>query len=266
MRKVGRYILVEELNLEKRHLFSYKERVEDLYKKINEYNNKKDNPYFIGDLTFNWKTRTLYYRRYRKITKPSSLNILDDVTTKLENEASLKKKFKIENDNRLFVAYRVNRKIKFLDIFYKKDVKYLNEYYLESKFIEYSKDIKFLKIIINNNLISSFKFSLNEYEALFYHVNNGFLMNSKPVIDLVQAFIRPNGVKSYINFRFLSSLIREYESTLNAVEEEKPIFYSDEIDDQIMINGYEVGILSHFNEDLKMGEIKKDKVIKKLIR
>ena len=112
MRKVGRYILVEELNLEKRHLFSYKERVEDLYKKINEYNNKKDNPYFIGDLTFNWKTRTLYYRRYRKITKPSSLNILDDVTTKLENEASLKKKFKIENDNILFVAYRVNRKIK----------------------------------------------------------------------------------------------------------------------------------------------------------
>ena len=74
-RSIKRYTLVLEGNLEKRRLFSRRERVEYMYDKIREYNSKKSNPYFIVDLKFNGKTRTLFYRKYIKTNQNLNLKI-----------------------------------------------------------------------------------------------------------------------------------------------------------------------------------------------
>ena len=56
MAKVNRYTLVLEGKLEKKHLFS-NIRVESVCKDFNNYNIVRTNPYFIGDLYFNYKIR-----------------------------------------------------------------------------------------------------------------------------------------------------------------------------------------------------------------
>lgn len=265
MNKKNRYTIVEEGNLESRHLFSKRYRVEDLYKEIYEYNKNGNNPYFIGDLTFNGKTRTLYYRRYTKLSKSSSLELLDEMSTKLENEESLKKYLGVNSNNKLCIIYKVNKTIKIINIFYKKDIKYLNEYYLESKFIENSKNKKFLKRLLNDSFLSSFPFSKDEFDELVGYVGLGYFASTKHIEDFFRAFCYPNNKRSYINIRYLANFMREYDKSFNIVTEEN-INYPNQIEGQVLMDGYEVGCLEFFNEDIKLGEISREEVIKKLIR
>lgn len=265
MNKKNRYTIVLEGHLENRHLFSRKMRVEDLYKEIYEYNKNNNNPYFIGDLTFNGKTRTLYYRRYTKLSKPSNLELLDEMTTKLENEESLKKYLNINNRNKLFITYKVNKVIKNINIFYKKDIKYLNEYYLESKFIENSKNKKFLRRLLNDSFLSSFPLSKDEFDGLVGYVGLGYFASTKYIEDFFRAFCYPNNKRSYINIRYLANFMREFDKSFNIVTEEI-INYPNQIEGQVMIDNYNVGSLSNFYEDIKMNEICEEEVIKKLIR
>ena len=265
MGSINRYYLVEEGPLESRYLFSKRERLEDFYKTINEYNSKKTNKYFIGDLSFNANTRTFYYRKYRKLVDPYNLKILDSITTKLENENSLKFYLNVICNNKIFIAYRVNKRIKLINVFYRKDTKYLNEYFLESKFIEYSNNKDFLKRIFNDSFISSFPFSKNEFDELASYVELECIGSSKYVKDFFEAFCHHNNSSSYINLRYLSNIMREFElSIFNTLEGE--LVAPDNLDGQLMIDGYEVGCLSHFYEDIRLGEISRDEVLKKLVR
>lgn len=260
---VRRYTLVLEGKIEKRHLFSRKERVEEICKKIEDYNSVRSNPYFIGDLIFNRKTRTLEYRKYTKISKPSTLSEIDYMTTKLEDESSLKRILHVSDNSNIFVAYRHSRRLKLLKVFYRDGINYLNEYYLENKIMEYSKDINFVKIILNNKLLESFIYSKDQFDKLKSNLNNNYL-NVNDVSDFFFAYVYPKGEKSYFNLRFLSNIVREYESTLvkNNENIEEDVEHTP---GQIMLDGFNCGYLTEFNEEAKLGILTEKELKKKLI-
>jgi len=255
-RIVNRYTLVTYGNLEKRVL-SRKERVESLYEDIRKYNSYKNNPYFIGDVVFNGRTRTLYYRRYCKLINSSSLRKIDEMTTRLENEESLKRYTNDTSDSKIFIAYRANKKVRLLRVFYKHDKDYLNEYYLESRMSKYSSDVKFLNNLLNNKLLeSSIKHKeeyLSELSSLIMMVNRSYYdMIKIKLVDFFTKFIYPDGEKSYYNLRFLANIVREYERNL---PKKVVTNFEEELPNQLILEEFLVGCLNSVYEEAKLGEV-----------
>lgn len=271
MAKVNRYTLVLEGKLEKKHLFS-NIRVESVCKDFNNYNSVRTNPYFIGDLDFNYKIRTLFYRKYYKISTPNQLRYFDEEFKKIEDEDSLKELYNINQTGKLFIAYRASRKLRLLNIFYKSDYMLLNEYYLEKKFLKYARDIDFLSKLLNDTFISNYVVTKEQYEILYSmfltlkNSNERTLFDTRFLVDFYYSFIYPKGNRSYINLRFLANFVREYEKKSFYVSEEPIISDSNQLSGQMMLNGYNVGSLREYYEEMKMGIITEEEVAKKLIR
>ena len=250
-RKVNRYTIGI---LDKKETRKIKNRnyITELINNINEYNNNPNNSYLLGDLEINKRDGIVTFNRYLKVTKPSTLEEIDALTTGIETEQNLKKLYNISGEKPLIILYKANRRIKTLPIIF--NTKYIDRIYIKQKFMTYARDVKFLNLILNNKQIIA---SLRESLESFYNLcilrerlinTNIELVSLSKAEEFFSAFISDGKSHfNYFNFRLIAVIIKTYESELEPEKKEE----SREIPGQIVLEGYNRLILKSHYETLK---------------
>ena len=180
-----------------------------LYEKIQKYNSNPKNPYFLGKIRI-FGNGIIEFKKYRKITEPSTLEKIDMLTTMYKNDYDLKKVYSIntKTPHKLEVLYRFNKDIRTLPVIYKESKSYIDRNFLK----QYINNIfivtpELLSSILDNDQIQyACRTNIEEYESLFalreqllYNANADITRFSK----FYSSFITQGGKFNYFNFRLL---------------------------------------------------------------
>lgn len=257
MKQVNRYRIVQMVNLETRPLLN-EEYLNNLIKKIAKYNSKSNNPYLLGKVEVNRRERIITFKKYKIIRNASTLENIDEFTTKLRNEYDLKLLFEtnLKNNHPIMIAYRSNKDIKTLPIIYKNNKKYLDKNYIKSLIIKYGKSYEFVtKILENKQIESHARASLDDFDNLYAlreSIKNNFplIINTVPILNFYKSFIidNTNKIFDYFNFRLLSILLINYEKRVETEKQEN----KGEIFGQMLMREYIIQELKDIKEDLEI--------------
>lgn len=256
-KKVNRYTIAQAVGVEVRR-FSSKKDIDDLLNNIQKYHDNPKNPFFIGDIDINYKEGIITFRKYKKITNPSTLKELDRWTVNLNSDHDLKETYDTDrrNNHPFVIVYRSNKRIRILPIFYKKSAKYLTISYFTESISKYVRDLDFINLILEDKQIEScVRTSIDEYDKLFA-LRESLKYNKKENVsprilkEFYQAFVSENDDFNYFNFRLLAVLLKKYEDRINPEPEETE--KRTEIFGQMMIADYLMQEIRDMYEEAKL--------------
>ncbi len=257
--EVKRYTIVIKEELVTRQI-NYNNSLYELEDKINNYNNKSKNPYFLGDLQYDKDSKTATFTKYKKITIPSTLAEIDKTTTNFKNDFELKRLYGVDerNPRPLQIAYRAKGEIRTLEIVYDKDI--LDKHKISDKFTELGRDIDFISKVLSNRQIElSARSSIDEFDKLFVlrdklRYDSPALVNISLMRRFYNAYVYENGKFNYLHYRQLASLVMDHEKLLvveNEIPENKEEL-EEEVFGQIMMQEFADLELREYYEDLKI--------------
>lgn len=257
-RTVNRYTIGQMDKLEVRKI-THNGYIQELMNNIEKYNNNPKNQYFLGDIQIKRNEGIITFKRYIKITNPSTLAEIDKSTTYAKSEHYLKLFYKtnLKNHHPLVILYRVNKKIRTLPIIY--DEKYIDREYVKESIFSNGYDINFINKILNNELIKSSTIkSLDDFDNL-YALRESLKYNLPGTISLAplekfySSFISEGkGKFNYFNFRLLSIILYDYEESQNKEEIKEETEEQEEVLGQMMIANYANLILKDTYEELEL--------------
>lgn len=185
---------------------------------IQKYNNNPKKPYFLGNLRI-LGGGIAEFKRYKKITEPSTLEKIDMLTTMYKNDTELKKAYNINTNNthRIEILYRYNKDIRTLPIVYKDSKSYIDRNILR----QYVGNIfaitpELLTSILNNEQIEgACRTNRDEFDSLFalreqlnYNPNSDITSFSR----FYSSFITQGGKFNYFNFRLIGMEFKEQDN------------------------------------------------------
>lgn len=268
MKKVNRYTLGIKEEFITKSLRKYK--VRELIDYITEYNNNPKNPYFLGNIEFNYNMGIATYYKFKKVTEPSTLEEIDLMTTKYENDYELKQAYNInKNNHEIVIMYRYNKDIRTLPVIYKK-YSYLlgisledNKYYLgknkkklEKELYLNSDKLEFINMILSEGRIEQgSRESIEEFDKL-YALRESIKLEITKVpkeylIDFYKKFIYEKGSFNYFNYRLILTTYIKYIRSL----EKKP---TTSYEEQLFLEGMDINELRDFYEELKIATMNGD--------
>lgn len=246
-KQINRYTIAQIEKIESRKIIDGN-YLKLLFEEIDKYNSNTNNPYFIGDVDILRQEGLVKFKKFKKITNPSTLELIDSGTTFLNSDYDLKNAYKTDkkNNHPFIIVYRVNKKIRSLPIVYKSNKKFLNRNYVKVAFVENAKDISFVSLILDNEQIkASVRNSVNDFDNLYVlreslKYNDPERVNVKAMSEFYKSFITEGGNFNYFNFRLLGILLMRYEKSLvNVEEEEETQMIMEEIADDILRDTYD---------------------------
>ncbi len=241
----NRYTLVQYVCEEKRNI-NNKEQVSILFEHIDEYNKKKSNPYYLGDIRVNKALHIITFKKYLKVSNASTLEKIDLMSTIYQDEMELSKYY-AKNNSPFYIAYKVNKRLKLLPVIYNKDKKYINRNYVKYAYIN----------SCDGNLVSSIIQSKDvniEYISAFglYEIREKLKMNKSvnisSLIYFYNYYVSKGGKFNYFNFRTLGLILREYENKNIELKN-----YIQCEDGQMQLESYNIGSMTSLYEDMKLG-------------
>lgn len=268
MKKVNRYTLGIKEEFVTKSLSKYTAR--EIVDYITEYNSNPRNPYFLGNIEFNYNMGIATYYKFKKITEPSTLEEIDIMTSKYENDYELKQVYNISKNNHdIVIMYRYNKDIRTLPVIYKK-YNYLlgislenNKYYLgknkrklERELSLNSDKIEFINMILSEGRIEQgARESVEDFDRL-YALRDALRSKNPSVpkeylVDFYKKFIYEKGTFNYFNYRLILTAYIKYIRSL----EKKP---TTSYDEQLSIECYDIKALRDFYEELKIARMNGD--------
>lgn len=237
-RKVNRYSLVMEFDVEDRPIEN-DEQLNELIEKIHNYNLNKKRVFLIGGLVK--QTYYLQFTKYQKVSVPATLQELDNLTIRYDSETNFKAStFDIYHMNplycnKVYIAYKASGEVRLLPLIYKKDAKYLNVDYLERVFTKLGASAEFLSLLLNSDLIKASSINAEEELDKLYALREAVKSNNKDKINLAymndffnkfvyeEVLNKVNGVnvhtgkfkENYQKKRLLANLVIEYNEKVN---------------------------------------------------
>lgn len=246
MKQIKRYRIVQLASIETRPLKS-EHYLNELKTKIEKYNNNRKNSYLLGKLEINRRENIISFKKYKIIRGLSTLEDIDECTTKLRHVHDLKLLFgtDLKNYHPIVIAYRANKDIKTLPIIYKKNKDYLNKNYINSLLIKHGKSYEFITNILENKTIESHaRTSLDDLDKLYAlreSIKNNLPLNINlsPLLNFYKSFITEGKNKqfNYFNLRLISTLLIDYEKETKPIIEEKEEIIGQTIMKEYIING-----------------------------
>ena len=167
MGKVNRYSIGIKTGVETRSFKKYS--TSEIKRLIAKYNDDAKSKYFLGNLVFHYSEGYAEFTKYLKVTMPSTLEEIDNFTTRFNNDFELKTNYNVDlrNNHKLVIMYRAKKDVRTLPIFYKKDKDLLNRGMLEKTLRENSRDIKYIESLIKSKeIMSSSRDSIDEFDLL----------------------------------------------------------------------------------------------------
>lgn len=223
-KEVNRYTLgiVEKIETRKLH-----DRFElgELLNNIQKYNNNPKNPYYLGKVRI-LGSGVVEFKKYKKITEPSTLEKIDMLTTMYKNESALKKAYNIKpnNTHRIEILYRFNKDIRTLPIIYKESKSYIDRNFLKqyvNNTFAVTPDL-LSNILDSEQIEGACRTNRDEYDNLFalreqlkYNPNADISRFSR----FYSSFITQGGKFNYFNFRLLAVEFMEQDNLKFKVEE-----------------------------------------------
>lgn len=222
-KEINRYTLGIVVGVETRHVSNNYELTE-LYNNISKYNSNVKNPFFLGKPKVDG-SGVVEFKKYKKITEPSTLEKIDILTTMYKSDPELKKALKINTNNthRLEILYRYNKDIRTLPIVYKEDKSYINRNflkdYINSPFLVTPEILT--DILDSERVSAACRTNIEDFDALFplrekliYNPNADTTAFNK----FYFSFITQGGKFNYYNFRLMGILLMEYEKRMLALK------------------------------------------------
>ncbi len=252
-KRINRYSIAQLSQTETRRITS-NSYVQDLLTIIDNYNDNKSNPYFIGDIRIYGRERKVVFNKYQKISSPSLLEEIDRTTTCFNSSSDLQMLYgpNISNTNPVVIIYRVKKRVKALPPLFKKDEKYLNREYILSCLKKYGRDIEFINKILKDPKINGLvRSSINHFDSLYMlrdqlKHSKGEEVSIEKLLNFYRNFVHEKGKFNYYNFRTIALLIRDYESQINYEEERA------EVDGQFILPEYIRASRKEYYESLKL--------------
>ena len=241
--------------------------VRDIIDYITRYNSNPNNPFFLGEVDFNYKMGIVSYYKFRKITKSSTLEEIDLTTRNFENDYELKKFYgvNIKNNHNVIVMYRYNKDIRLLPTFYKKYSNLLgikeengtytfgeNSGHLERKLMEYGTDINFINKLLSDGRIEvGARESIDDYDKLYIlremlKYNSRETVSPEPLLNFYKSFIFEKGKFNYFNYRLIAGILSTYMKSLEKGETPE--------EDKMSFDEFDIEELRGFYEDLKIAK------------
>lgn len=278
-RKIKRYTLVGEEKTIEVYMKSLK-TLNDINIEIYGNNNDTKSPCLYGDVIVDKQNNVIKYKQFRKLTKPLTLEEIDKLTVNFPNQSVLIETLALDSYNlkNIYVAYRVNKKIRLLRTLYENNKEYISRKTAKIKFLKQSHNIDFITKIINSqNVKNNVRLSSLEFDNL-YKLRDELKYKKEYANTLIfeefyYRFIYEGGSFNYFNFRILMILLIEYrESTKTVINEVTKIAVQEtkqplieEQSEQIIIPEYERDYLKSLREDKEIERIYGKSHTKKLI-
>lgn len=248
-KEISRYTLGIIDKVETR-TFSSQYEIGELLDKIQKYNGNPKNPYFLGKARI-LGNNIIEFKRYKKITEPSTLEKIDMMTTMYDNESLLKKSYGINNNHNIVILYRYNKDIRDLPVVYKKDKNYIDRRFLihsVNNFFEVTPSL--LSTILDSEQIeASCRTNIEEYDRLFalretlkYNPNADITAFSR----FYSSFITQGGKFNYFNFRLIAMAFMEENRKLELSNKEQ------ETPEQLIMKEYKRLELKEDYEETKL--------------
>lgn len=228
-KEINRYTLGIIVGIETRHVTNNYELTE-IYNNISKYNSNPKNSFFLGKPKVH-ADGVVEFKKYKKITEPSTLEKIDMLTTMYKNDTELKKTLKISTNNthRIEILYRYNKDIRSLPIVYKEDKNYVSRNflkdYINSPFLV-TTDL-LTDVLDSDRISSACRTNIEDFDALFplreklqYNPNT----DVTPFSKFYFSFITQGGKFNYYNFRLMGVLLMENDKRKFALEQkEEPV-------------------------------------------
>ena len=251
--------------------------VEELTDKIKKYNDEKSNEYFVDDFIVDNYAKTVTFMKYKKIKKKYkkdkkdswTLEEIDNYTTGLKNEPRVKDSLDVDvsNPRPLQIAYRVNNKVRTMDITYNEEI--LNKSHIADEFTEYGRDINFIsRVLSNKHIEASARKSIDDFDQLYVlrdklRYTSPELVFVAPMRRFYNSYVYENGKFNYLHYRQLALLLLNYKDELSKRNAEKEreqkletqaneTVEREEVFGQMMMEEFAMQELREYYEDLKM--------------
>lgn len=226
MSKIKRYRLAIFENTEVRKIEN-SEYITKLEKLIKNYNRNEKNPFVLGEINIDNNLGIVTFKKYRKITFPSTLEEIDLLSLNFIDDSQFKEYYKVSQKNSfpIEIIYKTRNQIRNLPVLYKKDLRFINHDYSKSIFTQYGTNMDFLsKLIANNQIKSSVRSSASDYEKLYIQREklkycSQSELSTYPMKSFFESFIKEGGSFNYYNFRLLCLELIKFNEIIELQEE-----------------------------------------------
>ena len=178
--------------------------VDLVYKHLEEINSKEMS-YFISYIIVDENKKVMTLSIYEKIGERTTLEKIDALTIGKSLEEFIKDKNLPNTVVR--IAYKYNKEIKMLPVIFIDDKQYIDRNFVGSSYIKKSKDKEFIKFLLTKEIIreTSEKTNNESYSILEETISNDIDLTTE-LYYFYLSYIN----KSYLNFRNLGLLLKEY--------------------------------------------------------
>lgn len=248
-KQVNRYTLGIVVGIETRQ-FTNQYDLGEFFDKVQKYNSNPKNPFFLGKVKLHGNG-LVEFKKYKKITEPSTLEKIDILTTMYDSQSDLKKTYGISTNNThpIEILYRFNKDIRTLPVIYRKNKDYINRNFLR-QFVNntFAVTPELLTSILDNDQVeASCRTNIEDFDNLFalreklsYNPNSDITSFSR----FYSSFITQGGKFNYFNFRLLGTIFMK--------EDERKFSQADTTPEQLIIKEIELAEKREAYEEAKL--------------